>query len=112
MAVSLSIPREQLPAFQQFRRDFDLVTGVWMERGEETSEAVEEARDALRGYIADESDPDEFGLSRAGRLDSLFAFWRGLAVTNGRRAAAVVPVMSFASEVRAADAAWKRRGMK
>lgn len=109
MSAPLTVPRELLPDFRRFLGDFDRVTSVWVDRGEETDGAVEVARDGLRRYLADAADPDEYGISRAERLRDVFAFWRDLAGRMTRGGVAVQPVLPLAMAVRHWDREWARQ---
>lgn len=109
MSVSLSVPADLLPAFRRFRSDFDQVTRAWIEAGVETVDSVDAARDGLREFLADTADPDEYGVGRVQRLQSLFGHWANLAQHQVPRRKGVVPVLSFEAEARIADVWWKRR---
>lgn len=110
MAPPLAIPAELVPAFRQFARDFDRVTAAWVAAGEETPASVATAREGVRAYLADEADPDAYGVARLQRLRQVFAWWRERAA-GGQwvGTVAVQPVLSDAAEARLADVWWKRR---
>lgn len=109
MTTALSIPRELLPEFRAFGRDFDRACAAFVARGEETDESIVAAREGLRAYLANPADPDEYGTPRADRLRAVFGYWRALALRVAGRGICVAPVLSAESESRAADRAWKRR---
>lgn len=106
MTPALTVPRELLPDFRRFLADFERVTAVWVDRGEESDEAVGVARAGLRAYLADPADPDEYGISRGARLRAVFEFWRDLAVRVCRGGVAVRPVLPLVVDVRHWDREW------
>lgn len=110
MSRTLSIPGELMPAFWQFKQDFERVAAQWVVWGHETEETMDAARDGLRRCLADLADPDEHGVSRWDRLRNLFAYWRELAGRVCPHGVAVVPVAALSVEVRLMDREWKRRG--
>lgn len=106
MSAPLTVPRDLAPDFRRFLGDFERVTAVWLDRGEETGESVEVARAGLRTYLADAADPDEHGTSRADRLRAVFEFWRDLAGRVARGGVAVQPVLPLAMAARHWDRDW------
>ena len=108
---ALAIPAELEGAMRQFARDFDAMAAYWISAGHETSETMADAREGLRAYLADRSDPDDYGVSRVDRLRHVFDFWRGVALRNSvpsRGVAAVRPVLSFEAE-RRLEEVWAKR---
>lgn len=110
MSAPLTVPRDLAPEFRRFLADFERVTAVWLDRGEETTASVGIARAGLREYLADPADPDEYGIGRADRLRSVFEFWRDLAGRLTRGGVAVQPVLPLAMEVRHWDREWAMAG--
>lgn len=108
MAV-LKVPGELMPAFWQFKRDFEQVAAQWIARGEESEASVSVAREGLRRYLAERADPDEYGVSREERLRHVFEFWHELVQQVCPRGIAVIPVLGPAAETRAADRMWISR---
>lgn len=104
------MPGELMPAFEQFKRDFEQVAGQWIARREESEASMLVAREGLRRYLADGADPDEYGVGRVDRLRHVFAFWRDLARRECSQGVAVVPVLGFDAERRIADGKWKEKG--
>lgn len=107
--AALQVPGELMPAFWQFKRDFDQVTAQWIARGEESEASMVAARAGLRRFLAERADPDEYGVSRAERLRSLFEFWRQLVQRVCPNGVAVPPVLGAAAETRVADRMWISR---
>jgi hypothetical protein len=106
LTTALTVPRDLLPEFQRFMLDFERVTTVWLDRGEETADEIALARDGLRAYLADPADPDECGGGRVDRLRDVFAFWRDLAGRMTRGGVAVQPVLPLELETRHWDREW------
>lgn len=108
MSAPVLIPDTLSAEFRQFRRDFDHMAAVWCYRGEETPTTMDAARESLREYLSDPSDPDAYGMTRVERLQELFAWWRWRAADEPNLRIGVVPTLSYAAEARAADDAWRR----
>lgn len=104
----LSVPGELMPAFWQFKQDFERVTAQWVVRGEESEASVAVAREGLRRYLAEGADPDEYGVGRVERLRRVFGFWHELALRDCPLGVAVVPVCGLDAESRSADRKWIR----
>lgn len=105
----LQIPGELMPAFWQFKQDFERVTAQWIARGEESEATVAMARAGVRRFLADAADPDEYGVSRAERLRHVFEFWRERVQRVCPNGVAVPPVLGAAAETRVADRMWISR---
>lgn len=75
---AVTVPAAMRDEFDRFKRNWLALERAWIDRGVETAAEMAVCREGLRRYIADTSDPDEYGVRRTQRLLNLFDWCRDL----------------------------------